>query len=296
MKKILIILLLFLTFPFFVFAQETVKERETSLEGTSVSKDTTSDKNIPSGDSNLRCGTTGIIPIARLLHSTNGSLSRISEKRAKLAIAATKIEQPNVAVNYLDSKLQQRQEYLHQICSSLERILTLIHDKEYNNVDGVLFSKDGKTLICVDGVIHPFGDKKPFDISGIYTIPDSVTTIGIGAFSFNTKLTGVIIPNSVSEIGFSTFFDCTGLTSVTIPDSVREIGCSAFEGCTGLTKATIPDSVTKIENNAFRNCPKLTIFTPAGSVAEKYAKENHIKVSVINLSSEVIRPLKQGEK
>src|SRR6185369_7825562 len=39
------------------------------------------------------------------------------------------------------------------------------------------------------------------------------------------------VPNSVLSIGYGAFFECTGLTSVTIPESVTLIGDVAFAGC-----------------------------------------------------------------
>ena len=46
------------------------------------------------------------------------------------------------------------------------------------------------------------------------------------------------IPNSVTSIGYGAFHGCSKLTSVTIPNSVTSIGYGAFAGCSGLTKLT----------------------------------------------------------
>ena len=80
----------------------------------------------------------------------------------------------------------------------------------------------------------------------------------------NTLITGcqnTTIPNSVTSIGSGAFRYCSGLTSVTIPNSVTSIGNSAFMGCSGLTSITIPNSVTSIGNNAFADCSGLTSIT-----------------------------------
>mgnify|MGYP002608969653 CR=1 FL=1 len=89
-------------------------------------------------------------------------------------------------------------------------------------------------------------------------IPNSVTTIGNGAFASCSGLTEVIIPNSVTTIGYRVFASCTGLTEVSIPNSITTIGEKAFNGCTGLTEITIPNSVTDIGNLAFAGCTGLT--------------------------------------
>ncbi len=90
------------------------------------------------------------------------------------------------------------------------------------------------------------------------TIPNSVTSIDISAFSGCTGLTSITIPDSVTSIGTWAFAKCTGLTSISIPNSVTSIGEYAFSYCTGLTSITIPDSVTSIGNYAFYGCSGLT--------------------------------------
>ena len=97
-------------------------------------------------------------------------------------------------------------------------------------------------------------------------IPNSVTTIGDYAFCFCTDLTSIEIPNSVTTIGYSAFYECTGLTSIEIPNSVTTIGHSAFKYCTSLTSIEIPNSVTTIGDYAFRNCEGLTSVTIGNSV------------------------------
>ncbi len=66
-------------------------------------------------------------------------------------------------------------------------------------------------------------------------IPDSVTSIGGGAFYKCSSLTSVVIGNGVTSIGYSAFSDCSSLTSIVIPDSVTSIGNRAFSPCSSLT-------------------------------------------------------------
>ena len=101
---------------------------------------------------------------------------------------------------------------------------------------------------------------------GDFVIPDTVTTIGKGAFYRCRDLSSVAIPDSVTAVGCSAFQCCTDLTSVTIPDSVTTIGDNAFCNCKRLSNVTIPDSVTSIGEHAFDGCHSLESVTIPNSV------------------------------
>ena len=125
----------------------------------------------------------------------------------------------------------------------------------YLSLDGVLFNKDKTTLI-----------RYSTEKSSSYEIPNSVTSIGNGAFWFCARLTSVTIPDSVTSIGDLAFTNCKGLTSMTIPNSVTTIGESAFASCTGLTSIEIPNGLTSIDYAAFAGCSGLTSVTIPNSV------------------------------
>jgi len=76
-----------------------------------------------------------------------------------------------------------------------------------------------------------------------------VTVIGDNAF-YLTNITGVTIPNSVTSIGVTAFSECKSLTSITIPASVTSIGMAAFSGCWELTSVTFQGT---IPSSAFSN-------------------------------------------
>ena len=115
------------------------------------------------------------------------------------------------------------------------------------------FAEDNGRILVVDGVLTAFA---PAGITE-YTIPNSVTSIGEGAFNGCDSLTSVNIPDSVTEIGYAAFAGCKSLTSVNIPDSVTEIGEEAFYECYSLTSVNIPNSVTTIGYKAFEYCKSL---------------------------------------
>jgi len=76
-----------------------------------------------------------------------------------------------------------------------------------------------------------------------------VTTIGTNAFIDKTNITSITIPNSVTSIGNGAFAR-TGLTSVTIPNSVKTLGTNAFMLCTGLTSVTFNGAIPSANFNS----------------------------------------------
>ena len=72
------------------------------------------------------------------------------------------------------------------------------------------------------------------------------------------EINNLVIPEGIDSIKDYTFYNYSSLTSISIPNSVTSIGKSAFEGCTSLTSITIPNSVTSIGNGAFNYCDALT--------------------------------------
>ncbi len=103
-------------------------------------------------------------------------------------------------------------------------------------VDGYLvYSDSSKTqLVCCSTAA-----------AGEITLPNSVTTIGQGAFIYCSGLTSVTIPNSVTTIG-TTAFANSGLESVHISSSVTSLGQSAFSGCQNLHTIYMEDGPTSI--------------------------------------------------
>ena len=126
---------------------------------------------------------------------------------------------------------------------------------------GKFASADNRCLV-VDGVLNSFA---PAGLTE-YSIPDSVTSIGTGAFRACNLMASIAIPDSVTAIGTFAFGECTSLTSVTIPNVVTTIGEYAFYRCSSLTSITIPDGVTTIGDCAFEDCIRLTTVTIPDSV------------------------------
>lgn len=87
--------------------------------------------------------------------------------------------------------------------------------------------------------------------------PESLEHIGVYAFADCYFLKEISIPKGVKEIDQGTFDDCWRLKSVTIPDGVISIGYWAFDNCKALERIDIPASVKTIGMGAFTRCSKL---------------------------------------
>ena len=108
--------------------------------------------------------------------------------------------------------------------------------------DHVLFNKNKTTLIA-------YRAKKTN-----YTIPNSVTTIGRGAFEYCRSLTNINIPNSVTTIGEYAFDGCKSLVNINIPNSVTTIEDGAFYGCENLPSHIKSDIIQRFGEEVFAGC------------------------------------------
>ncbi len=98
------------------------------------------------------------------------------------------------------------------------------------SVDGVVYSADGKTLVCC-----------PPAKSGCFTVPEGVVEIAPYAFS-NADINEVILPSTLTKISEYAFYRCSFLPEVELNDGLRVIGANAFTA-TRVTDIFLPKSV-----------------------------------------------------
>ena len=170
--------------------------------------------------------------------------------------------------------------------SELQSINVLSENPSICSVDGVLYSKDLKTLIrCPEhkkgelivpnGVerIEPWAFSNCFYLNSIQ-LPETLLEFGnrpIPLYTTNTgdyvmlnclSLEELMIPNRVRWISDAALMGCTNLKKVVLPDSLTLIGCEAFRNDSCLIEMTLPENVDSIGRSAFWNCYKWTPSLP----------------------------------
>ena len=141
-------------------------------------------------------------------------------------------------------------------CKSLTAIYVEAGNTAFKDVDGVLFSADGKTLIC-----YPSGKY------GYYSIPSGTVKIAYGAFR-SARVTGLAIPGTLTTIEGYAFSYCTNLMSIAFPANVTRIGDSAFRGCSYLSSVTFYNDSVILESAVFADCDALTGITLPAKLTE----------------------------
>ncbi|MDR0639915.1 MAG: leucine-rich repeat domain-containing protein [Spirochaetaceae bacterium] len=132
-------------------------------------------------------------------------------------------------------------------CRNLQNIRVDEKNKDYADIDGVLFNKAQTAILR-------FPEGRP---RKQYTIPDSVDKIGSAAFSFCQRLSTIDFPEKLTVIGNYAFFYCTALYNIRLGENIVAIGNDAFSGCTNLGEINFPDSLLSIGDRAFASCRAL---------------------------------------
>lgn len=124
--------------------------------------------------------------------------------------------------------------------------------------------------------------------SGDLTVPAkldgyTVTAIGAYAFYYRSGFTGKLtLPDTVESIGQGAFAGCYGLTSVKWPKNLHKIGQGAFIGCKGLTEITLPDLLDEVGAVAFYDCSKLKTVTFGSHIQTIAYSEDLINVGAFD--------------
>lgn len=142
--------------------------------------------------------------------------------------------------------------------TSLKEFVVDPGNEHFVSVDGVLFSKDMKTLIYYP-IKKGVTINKDGKVNGNarYIVPEGVETIRTKAFYKCGHLESVTLPASLVSIEERAFSRMTALKALELPDNLQLIGKDAFAFCTGLTEMTVPTNVIRIDEYAFYGCTSI---------------------------------------
>ena len=138
--------------------------------------------------------------------------------------------------------------YAFNGCYGLTEIRVEDGSDFYCDIDGVLFSKPGLTLV------H-FPNRK----GGNYTVPENVTAIDAYAFC-NAEVESVTIQGPLDSIGEGAFYGCRNLKSVYMDGEVERVDDHAFAFCKSLSEVEY-EGEPKLGKDVFIGCDKLNTTT-----------------------------------
>ena len=210
-------------------------------------------------------------------------------------------------------------------CSKLKDIVVSKNNKYYTSVDGLIYSKDKKTLVqyplgntrttftipdfvtkivvsafrgsknikklVIPGNVTNVSKKAFANCSNLETVklPDNFQEISNYAFSGCSKLKSINFPTTLKDIGYNAFYNCASLCEINLNNGLKDIGEGAFKSCKGLTSVTIPNSVTELRESAFQNCTKLKSVKLSGNIERitYYVFNNCVSLTDITIPSNV---------
>lgn len=196
------------------------------------------------------------------------------------------------------------------------------NNPKYKSINGILFDKEGKTLIsfppkkglieyeipehvkvignyaffccfslrklCVHEGLRDIGHYAFRGCCRLYyiNIPESVVSIEDGAFEYCKAIKRISLPN-IRLLKEKTFHGCKSLEEVTMPDTVESIGFECFCNCQSLKNIKLSNLLKQIDSQAFYGCSKLESIVLPDSISTigKYAFGNCIMLKHVSLSN-----------
>ncbi len=171
---------------------------------------------------------------------------------------------------------------------NLRALKEFVVDEKNENfcaVDGVLYTKDMKTLLCCP---------KAYEGEAVFKVPATVEIISRSAFS-DCKFEKILLPEGLKRIEPMAFLKAENLKEInsykgetvyaSLPEGLEFIGLDAFNYASGLTYLYIPSSIKEIGAYSFCYC------------AEIDEEGNKIGVTEVNvaLSEDAFKKIKAGD-
>lgn len=130
--------------------------------------------------------------------------------------------------------------------------------------DGILFSKDMKTLVA-------YPTSRPATVDKSYTVPNSVKRLENYAFAMppdavEANLESIVLNDGLEELGDCVFQNLKWVEKIEIPDSVTKMGVAVFNSADELKEVKLPEGITSIPEATFQFCHQLQKVDMPGSL------------------------------
>lgn len=122
--------------------------------------------------------------------------------------------------------------------------------------------------VFIPATVRSIGDSAFSYCNALTTVTfaegSQLKSIGLAAFygteQLYPKFKEIKIPDSVDTIGSGAFFYCQNLERITLPSALQTLSSVTFYGCAALSEVTFPASLTAIQSSVFHRCSAKTVF------------------------------------
>lgn len=126
-------------------------------------------------------------------------------------------------------------------CSELVNIEVDKNNESYADIEGVLYYKKDKALIC-----YPPGKKENH-----FDVPNGIKIISEFAFDRCLALTAIVLPDTVEKICENAFKDCESVESIDLGRGLKILENFAFDYCSKLKEIVFPEGMERIGDTFF---------------------------------------------
>lgn len=161
------------------------------------------------------------------------------------------------------------------MCFDLEKFIVDKNNAHYTTQDGLLYTKDMKTLVSC-----------PRNKKGIVVVPEGVEKLATGCFCICNRITEIQLPSTLKSVGdpvgrYAGFYYCLNLEKINIPEGVEALTGCAFRYCAKLKSLTLPSSLKTLdveytEDGGYTS--KSSVFGPMYSLEELNLENTSIEV------------------
>jgi hypothetical protein len=160
-------------------------------------------------------------------------------------------------------------DYAFSDCTSLENIYLPTTLEDLSGFRIFYSCTSLKKLVLKETSITELGSHICFGCYNLsqVTLPSTLTHIGERAFAY-CQITSITIPDSVTSISVGAFDGCSQLASVQLSSNLNGIPNYAFRNCSKLLQIRLPNAITYINGDAFAGCTSLKTIIFNGTVEQ----------------------------